>query len=190
MRRLQIFILCFSFFFVFDSVSFSQRYKFREHGISFFIPDDFFCKITKKDKDINIFCKNKQENIFFGLAKNTPPYVVDLLYKINEDDYENADLLLEACLDMFNNMMKIKNYTIAPIFNINMILCNTYMTVKTLDIKAYRYGFFALGVTNELSTVIITMNAKPDTDEKKAIKNYENFKNKYFKEVITGIVFY
>lgn len=161
-----------------------------EHGISFFIPDEFSCKTTQRDHEIAISCKNKEENILFTLAKNTDPVVLKLLYKINENDYKNADILLKAFLDKLNNIIKIKDYIIAPIFNINMILCNAYMEARTLDIKIYRYGFFALGVTNKLSTVIIAMNAKPEADEKVAINNYKKLKKKYFKEVITGIVFY
>lgn len=189
MRRLQIFILCLSFFFIFDSIAFSQRYKFMEHGISFFIPDEFSCKTTKKDEDINIFCKNKEENIFFGLAKNNDPRLLKNLYNLKEKDYDKSEQIIEI-IESFFNGMKIKNFKIAPIFNINMFLSNCLFKVKTMHITIYRYCSLAIGLNNKSTVVSIAMNAKPDTDEKKALENYENFKKKYFIDVISGIVFY
>lgn len=189
MRKLQIFILCLFFFFMFDSVALSKRYKFMDYGVSFFIPDVFSCEITKEDEGINIFCKYKEENIYFGLSKNNDPRLLKNLYNLKENDYDKAEQIIEIIENFFNGM-KIKTYTIAPIFNINMFLSNCVFKVKTLHITLYRHCFLAIGLNNKSTVVSVAMNAKFDTDEKKAIKNFENFKKKYFKEVITGIVFY
>lgn len=188
-RKLQIFTLYFSFFFVFNSLGFSQRYEFMDHGISFFIPGKFSCKTTKIDEDINFFCEYKEENISVVLSKKQDPWLIKSLYKLEEDDYEKADQIIETIESVINGI-KIKDYIIDRIFNKNMILCDVYMKVKTLDIKFYRYSFVALGVTNKLSALFIAISAKPNTDKKIAIDNYKKLKKKYLKEIISGIVFY
>lgn len=188
-KKLQIFILCLSFFSIFDSISFSKNYDFKEYGISFSIPDNFSCKTTKVDQEIKVSCKHKGETIFFGLSKNPSHFELENLYKIQEKDYKKANAALKV-LENGLKGIKIKEYIISPIFNTNMILGTCYMDICLLDIKFCKYYFFTIGITKKLSSLIILMGAESTEDENSAKINFEKFKKKYLKEIIFGIIVY
>lgn len=188
----KYFVFLFLFIFIFSSKSYSKDYFFEEYGITFSIPDEGLCKLSEKNIDENkktiIYCKFEYGDIFFNLTKIPSKIEVENLYQIQEDDYEKAEKIIKE-FEKYMNGLKIKKYLISQLWNINMLFFNSELKVKILNQEIYRYGFYIIGISNKVSSIFIGIQGKSNKIKSNAVLNYEKLKKKYFKEIITKIVF-
>lgn len=192
-RKLQFFILCFSFFLVFDSLAFSKHYEFEEYGISFWVPDESVCKKTNiQEEEIYLktylYCELKDGDIVFILGNTSTPVEFDILYNLKRDDHEKVKKLIKI-IESFKQLY-INNTTIMPMKNINAVLFGYGLKTKVFDTILYRYGLGVMGINPTKNNFFIGVQSKMKGNEDIAFKKYTKFAKKYAQKVFDSVIFH